>query len=598
MGSGDKRRHFRLGAASLTLGGAAFGLIQILQATIGAFSPRAIVSVLLALCIGLAGSTLGRARQRGVRARRFAGLLRVWPLRRIADSDGLALGVFPPRELATSDGLPRYVPREIDAPLREAMRAGGLVVVVGPERSGKSRTALEAARDAIGEREVVVPVDGAALGDLADDAWSGFGADAVWWLDDLERFLDHLGGVELSVLLDQGRTVVATVREERWQELMRAVGDDGERGRRLRAGARVFRLSADVNRASVADVARALGGLDVSRGLAAALSAPGEGAAPREAEPRGRRRPDPVLMLSAAATLATGAALAAVIAGAGFAPVKPPPLGAQIDAIRRQAAAAGKTTMFARADQLHGLDQTSYVFVLRPALHGSDELRIYDLVDGFLRLRLDFQPRTQGTRALGAAVAVASAEQQRHGVFDYGLSQPQVLDAFGNGEHELVADYTELTEGAAVRLPIIVAWDDLGLRYRLAPLLPAATDPPLRFGVDESLRGPYLLRATAGRRVISAWGAGAYEVIPASASAPATLTIARSVTDRRGDLGVAVSDETMTPSPSGQVELAPTCSAEVVTNPNLDPAEILRVAAGQAPGRLSIAPGTAPACAA
>jgi hypothetical protein len=58
----DSRRHIQLGTPSLALDGAAFALIQILQASVGQFNPRPVVSVLLAVCIAMAGWTLGRAR--------------------------------------------------------------------------------------------------------------------------------------------------------------------------------------------------------------------------------------------------------------------------------------------------------------------------------------------------------------------------------------------------------------------------------------------------------------------------------------------------------------------------------------------------------
>lgn len=294
----ESRKHIRLGTASLALGGVAFALIQVLQASIGQFNPRPVVSVLIAVCVAVAGSALGRARQCTLRNRRLSSLVRQWPLPQLDDCDGLMLGVFPARRLGSSertDALPPYVPRGVDDRLRRALGAGGLVLVVGPPRAGKSRTALEAARAAAGSRRVIVPVDGTALGDLADEGRSGFGAGDVWWLDDLERYLDDMGGAELSALLDDGLTVVATLRDEPWQALLAAGGAEGERGRRLRGGAQVFRLPAELSDAEAADMNRLLGDLDVSDGFGATLSASANGEVIRRAAPRPapRVRPDP-----------------------------------------------------------------------------------------------------------------------------------------------------------------------------------------------------------------------------------------------------------------------------------------------------------------
>jgi hypothetical protein len=266
------------------------------------------------------------------------------------------------------------VPRDIDPQLDDGLRDGGFVLVVGPPRSGKSRTAFEAARRVLGDRAAMIPVDGSALSALVDDELSGFGADAVWWLDDLERFLDHIGGTELAVLLDQGLTVVATVREERWNEMLQADGDGGERGRRLRGAATVFALPSGLSDAETALAADRLkhGNIDPSAGIGAALAASWDGTVShRRPQTRpARGRPDAVLVLAAACTLLTAAALGLIVAAGGFARRTPPPLGQQVDAIRQRAAAAGESIVYVSAQQLHRFDQTSYVFILRPSVRG------------------------------------------------------------------------------------------------------------------------------------------------------------------------------------------------------------------------------------
>ncbi len=93
----------------------------------------------------------------------MAEVVRVWPPRTLADSDPLSLGVFPAR-------LPGpYVPRDADGALQVALRGGGLVLLFGPPRSGKSRAALEwRAWRCSGPVRWLIPADGAALSALAE----------------------------------------------------------------------------------------------------------------------------------------------------------------------------------------------------------------------------------------------------------------------------------------------------------------------------------------------------------------------------------------------------------------------------------------------
>ena len=601
------RRHIQLGTASLALGGAAFGLIQILQGMIGQFNPRPVVSVLLAVGVALAGWTLGRGRQRTARSQRLSGLLREWPLRRLSDCNDLELGVFPARPLTgeharAGEGLqPPYVPRELDQPLRKALTGGGMVLVIGPERSGKSRTILEAARTVAGDRPVVVPVDGAALSDLTGEDASELDPEAVWWLDDLERYLDQVRGAELSVLLDTGLTVAATLREDRWRQLLQAGGDDGERGRRLRGSAQVFELPAELSASEAEAAPELLGGLDLGRGLGVALSAPatGEVVPQPSGRPAPRQRADPVMALAGALTLAVAGALSLVILADGFSRAAAPPLGAQVDAIRQRAAAAHKVVTFARSEYLHGFDQQSYVVMLRPTAQGSDELRVYDVIDGYLRLRLDFQPRTT-VRGFGANVFVVGQDRQSHtGLFDYGLENVRIVDLVGDGKQELVADYSPYNSPVVYKLPVIGYWDDVAQQYRLAPLLTQPPTRPLGYRTDPSFDSHYLLRDLTPARTLRAWATGGYWLTPAKGSTNARLTIVDDVTSRRGDTDQLVDGYDMIPSASGVNVTEAGCGESVVTNQSLDQTQIARIAsglAGPAQSALKPAPGSVETC--
>ncbi len=244
----------------------------------------------------------------------------------------------------------------------------------------------------------------------------------------------------------------------------------------------MFWLETTLTDAEVADAERLFEDVDISRGIGDALRAPEQGSVQRPAlSPPARRPHDPVLGLVATATVAVVAALVLVIAGGGFSPVKPPPIGAQIDAIREQAARKGKVTVVARPVDLHGFDQRSYVFVMRPARQGSDELRVYDVVDGRLTLQLDFQPHTLQRGGPNPAAVVEEARRLTP-PFDLGVEGLRAVDIYGNGEHELVADYNQLPFVGGDKFPIVVAWDDIAQRYRLQALVATRPTPAPNFG--------------------------------------------------------------------------------------------------------------------
>ena len=223
--------------------------------------------------------TLERARHLASTQRFLRGVLKDWPLRTAAATDPLALGVFPPVCRAGSERLGPYVPRTADERVDRALRAGGLVLVVGPERAGKSRTAYEALLRILPANPVLVPLDGSGLSALTTEASFDPEPETVWWLDDLERFLPDLGGAELAALLDGGRTVVATIREAAWRSLLHAGGEDGERGRRLLAAAHVIHLPTALDQREADAAAELYPGTDLSRGIGEALGA-GDDASP------------------------------------------------------------------------------------------------------------------------------------------------------------------------------------------------------------------------------------------------------------------------------------------------------------------------------
>jgi TPR repeat protein len=87
--------------------------------------------------------------------------------------------------------LPLYIERDVDAEIDDALRSlsetGGMVILVGPAASGKSRTAYQAALRSLPEWRLVVPTSPTDLEYLAAEGM--LPAKALVWIDDAERFL-------------------------------------------------------------------------------------------------------------------------------------------------------------------------------------------------------------------------------------------------------------------------------------------------------------------------------------------------------------------------------------------------------------------------
>ena len=106
-------------------------------------------------------------------------------LRLVGDVDLHELGVRPALVVATHDVLTPYVTRDCDNVLRKALRAGGLVVVEGPARSGRTRTALNAIYTTLAGRKLFTPRAHREIEELVQV--SAISGSAVW-LGDAEHF--------------------------------------------------------------------------------------------------------------------------------------------------------------------------------------------------------------------------------------------------------------------------------------------------------------------------------------------------------------------------------------------------------------------------
>ncbi|MFE7782978.1 trypsin-like peptidase domain-containing protein [Streptomyces nigrescens] len=126
-----------------------------------------------------------------------------------------------------------YVPRtgrEVDAHLRAALEPTQFVLLVGPAKVGKTRTAFEALHAAWQDARLAAPTP-KRLAKLADHPrLRGSSDPLVVWLDDLDRFLTTskpLNPARLTALLGRpGPTVVvATLRQEARLRLREATGE-------------------------------------------------------------------------------------------------------------------------------------------------------------------------------------------------------------------------------------------------------------------------------------------------------------------------------------------------------------------------------------
>ena len=158
--------------------------------------------------------------------------------------------------------------------------------------------------------------------------------------------------------------------------------------------------------------------------------------------------------------LAAGAGIAGIITAVvlvvwGFSTPTPPPMAAQIAAIERRAAKEGHYVrqVVGGALDLHGSGQDSRLFVVsdsevrRGEPAPSDELRIYDEQDGWLRRAFRFRPAEPGVK------------------FEFRGAR----DIDGDGAVEVVGGYAAPDARNAV-LPLAIEWQGFAQRYAIVPL--------------------------------------------------------------------------------------------------------------------------------
>jgi hypothetical protein len=128
-------------------------------------------------------------------------LLLRWPPEGVSLADPHDLGVFrsATAKQAYPDTSPPYVPRQIDEDLMSALKRLPLLIVVGPAKAGKSRTAFEAIARAIPTATILVPRAPAALRDILDAIEATpFGGPVVLWLDEMGNYTTELTIAEVQ----------------------------------------------------------------------------------------------------------------------------------------------------------------------------------------------------------------------------------------------------------------------------------------------------------------------------------------------------------------------------------------------------------------
>jgi hypothetical protein len=500
-------------AARTTIGVAAFAtvafsVIQGLQSQLGELNPRPWVAIFFGVAIASLGAALAsfgkvwgerkaKEAEHAQRSRRLAASIGKWPCADIGRLNPIALGVFPPDPALTAEGvgLPPYVERpELDQAIRSGLEHGGLLLLVGPERVGKTRSAYEAVRGLAPGDALVVPVSGRALEAVAAEE-PGELESGLLWLDDFDRFLDYLEEPYLTHLLQGGWWAVATIREDALAAMLEGSGERAAKAKRVFAAATVVRVPRELVEPEACEAAeRDYPGRDAAsfgsavaattrEAPAAAFGGSGVhalsgGAPPRVLEPV-EHGPNMIGWIAAAVALVF--ALLCVFA-AREGPFEDS-VSEVVQDIRHAHSKGDGRVVAAVSEKLRGPDSDpSHVFVFARGEGKSDKLAIYDERSQALDRtpELDIRARA-GRRAVG-------------------FSALGVGEGFQDGTRPLIGAFevrsSDKPDVTAAQVPVAIRWDDGAERYDVFPLVPP--DPPARVAGTDS-RGLVTLVNEAGK---------------------------------------------------------------------------------------------------
>jgi hypothetical protein len=420
-----RRRGSLLAGIGVGLGAVAWGLLQLLQSTLPSFHLRATPQLLIALSIGIVGVAV--AQRQAARARRddedaLVGALDLalacWPPRTAAALSPYDLGAHPtgarPDEPAAAEPLPPYVPRALDGELASALAADSLVVVYGPARAGKTRTAYEAVRRAGGDARLLVPENADGLAVVlrhADRLAAVAGEPLVLWLDELERFLPGLDLDALDRLAAPGGSLrtIATIGEQSLAELLAegapAGSADRHLARRLLARARALHLPAPsaAERRAVADAAGGTGSLRAQLGA-------GWWPAPLPPLPSAVRHRSLDLVALALGLVAAALVVLTLVSGFRDGWTEPPPLKDQLAALHDDAPECETVeTSPASADDI-GKRTVLVAVGHRELCLDSDEVRLYRVREERLRQFATLHPPAGSGRRTFACLGPDAAD--------------------------------------------------------------------------------------------------------------------------------------------------------------------------------------------
>jgi CshA-type fibril repeat protein len=461
----------RAGGIGVAVFGVAFLGLQALQQAVGAFDPRTDVVVAIIIAVSAGTLTLDRLRTRtsekaelGERQKALERAVLIWepvPLKQVSPE---GLGIFPTKpengkqpkddlDHASSDveDWGGYVERDVDPGLRDALTMAPFVLVFGGPRSGKTRTVAQLARTVLGDALALVPRNAEGLEALLELRPQLHSEHVVLWLDSLERFakvidaktLDSLAATrdptsagEESAYPGPPITVVATIREDTWDRLMKADGQDGEFAKAVAARARVFKVPAvlDPGREKAA-AQRLYPRANLDQGIGAALAASGKEEELRATTPLRRSDPEPeastqspadawLLLPAAACVLAALWVGASAAVNGGISKARQPTIGEQVAEIRSEGAKGSRVSDEPNPVDLHGSGQDSWVFSFRELTRSvADEIQIWDVVGGDkLEQRFTFQPNHPAVFQFrdpadldGDALVVSSVTVPAHG---------------------------------------------------------------------------------------------------------------------------------------------------------------------------------------
>ena len=457
-----------VGSFVVVLGG-----LQVAQQVASAFDPRPVITALLTLGLALLGALVGHwqtaDRERKEQAR-LHRLLAVHPEELPGEADAIALGVFPGKRRRRT---PPYVEREIDEALHAAVAAGRSIVVTGPPLAGKSRTALEAVRANASDATLIAPRGPDELKALlaTDPRLHVPRPRRILWLDDLPQYAESLDQPVLERLAehfppprgdaDSTIAVVATVRDDEWKAMLGATGSAGQLARGLADRASVHRLEpTDPVFTAAAGAIPAYADEAFPNGPGPALATSGmEMEAPEPSRqpfvPANPKRWDKTAMLLGGGASALAVLLVLVLVTAGFSTPTPPSMAAQISALERRAARDGEfmRPVVGKAVDLHGTGRQSRVFTFVKAnpRQGdpppSEEVRIYDDEEGWLRPTFRFRPRDPGVK----------------------FKLRGASDVDGDGATEIAGAFAA-PDARNAMLPVALDWQKSAQEYAIVPL--------------------------------------------------------------------------------------------------------------------------------